>query len=129
MTQSKNNFSGLHHVSLLVSDLQRSSNFYIDVLGLEQDDSRPKLPFPGIWLKIGAQQIHLLCLDKITTGTGAEHPGRDSHCAFSVSDINMIEEALKQQGIPYHMSKSGRRALFCRDPDGNGLEFVELQTE
>lgn len=126
MTLLKNNISGLHHVSLLVSDLQRSTNFYIHVLGLEQDESRPELPFQGMWFKIGAQQIHLLCLDKIASGTGAEHPGRDSHCAFSVSNINMIEEALKQEGIPYHMSKSGRRALFCRDPDGNGLEFVEL---
>jgi len=24
------------------------------------------------------------------------------------------------------MSSSGRQALFCRDPDGNGLEFIQL---
>ena len=119
-------FSGLHHVSLLVSDLQRASSFYINVLGLEEDTSRPEMAFPGMWLKIGAQQIHLLCFDKTASGTGSKHPGCDSHCALSVSDISKVEEIMKRAEVPYHMSKSGRRALFCRDPDGNGIEFVEL---
>ncbi|MCK5360939.1 MAG: VOC family protein, partial [Gammaproteobacteria bacterium] len=67
-------FSGLHHVSLLVADLQRASNFYINTLGLEIDTSRPEMVFPGMWLKIGSQQIHLLCFDETSSGTGAEHP-------------------------------------------------------
>jgi glyoxylase I family protein len=29
-------------------------------------------------------------------------------------------------GIPYTLSRSGRRAIFCRDPDGNALELIEL---
>jgi glyoxylase I family protein len=124
---SKNNLiAGLHHVSLLVADLQRASNFYINTLVLEIDASRPEMAFPGMWLKIGTQQIHLLCFDKTASGTGAEHPGRDAHFALAVSSVNRIEEILSAKGIPFHMSKSGRRALFCRDPDGNGLEFVEV---
>lgn len=119
-------FSGLHHVSLLVADLQRASNFYINTLGLERDTSRPDMAFPGLWLKIGSQQIHLLCFEEISSGTGAEHPGRDAHCALAVSSISRMKEILRQEGISFHMSKSGRRAIFCRDPDGNGLEFVEV---
>ena len=121
-----NLFSGLHHVSLLVTDLERAGNFYINLLGLVKDNSRPEMAFPGMWLKIGTQQIHLLCFDKTVTGTGAEHPGRDAHCALAVSSVSRIEEILGSENIPCHMSKSGRRALFCRDPDGNGLEFVEV---
>ena len=34
-------------------------------------------------------------------------------------------EALADAGVVYTMSKSGRAALFCRDPDGNGIEFME----
>ncbi|MEE8429299.1 MAG: glyoxalase, partial [Gammaproteobacteria bacterium] len=30
---------------------------------------------------------------------------------------------LESAGIPYNQSRSGRQALFCRDPDGNALEF------
>ncbi|MFW2440631.1 MAG: VOC family protein [Arenicellales bacterium] len=124
---TKNNlFSGLHHVSLLVSDLQRARSFYINALGLEEDTSRPEMAFPGMWLKIGNQQIHLLCFDKTASGTGFKHPGRDAHFALAVTAISKVEEIMKRIEVPYHMSKSGRRALFCRDPDGNGIEFVEI---
>lgn len=124
---SKNDLiSGIHHVSLLVEDLPRASNFYINILGLEKDTSRPDMAFSGMWLKIGTQQIHLLCLDKTASGTDAEHPGRDAHLALAVSSASKIEEILKLEDIPCYRSKSGRRALFCRDPDGNGIEFVEV---
>lgn len=122
---SVNQYSGLHHVSLLVSDLPRASDFYLRVLGLEQDHSRPEMAFPGIWLNIGSQQIHLINLDKNIAGMGTEHPGRDVHFAISVNNINKIEQVLKREEVAFHMSKSGRKALFCRDPDGNALEFIE----
>lgn len=123
---TNNLFAGLHHVSLLVADLQRASDFYISTLGLEKDTSRPDMAFPGMWLKTGAQQIHLLCFDKTASGSGAEHPGRDAHFAMAVSSVSQIEEILKLKEIPCYRSKSGRQALFCRDPDGNGIEFVEV---
>lgn len=122
---SDNHYAGLHHVSLLVSDLSRACDFYLRVLGLEQDCSRPDMAFPGIWLNIGPQQIHLICLDRTSAGSAADHPGRDAHFAISVKDINKIVEELKRGGIAFQMSKSGRKALFCRDPDGNAIEFIE----
>lgn len=118
-------YTGLHHVSLLISDLNAAKAFYIDVLGMEIDDGRPNLDFPGLWLKVGSQQIHLLLLDRTASGTGHEHPGRDAHAAITVKNIAPLQKALESAGIIYSMSRSGRRALFCRDPDGNGLEFVE----
>jgi len=118
--------SSLHHVSLLVTDLKRAGNFYINILGLEEDRSRPEMAFPGMWLKLGIQQLHLLSLSSTFAGTGAKHPGRDAHFAVAVDDIRTIEEILMREEIPYYMSKSGRQALFCRDPDGNGIEFVEV---
>ena len=119
-------YTGLHHVSVLVTDLERARNFYLEVLGLEEDTSRPDMSFPGLWLKAGHQQIHLLALDSAATGTAAESPGRDAHFALAVSDVSHIENRLRERSIPYNMSQSGRRALFCRDPDGNGIEFIEL---
>jgi glyoxylase I family protein len=32
--------------------------------------------------------------------------------------------ALDGARIAYTLSRSGRAALFCRDPDGNALEFI-----
>jgi len=42
-----------------------------------------------------------------------------------VNDLEELMRRLAAAGIAYTLSKSGRSALFCRDPDGNALEFVE----
>jgi glyoxylase I family protein len=120
------NIMAIHHVSLLVSDTGRALMFYQGVLGLEVDDSRPVMKFPGAWLQVGAAQIHLLQLPDALRGMELpEHGGRDRHVALSVSDLDGVVAALEVAGIAYTLSRSGRRALFCRDPDGNAIEFVE----
>ena len=114
------------HASLLVKDTARSLVFYCDVLGMEVDDSRPDLGFPGAWLKVGGQQIHLLELPNPDPVQGRpDHGGRDRHTAMQVTDIEMLQSKLQAADIPFTRSKSGRKALFARDPDGNALEFVE----
>ncbi len=114
------------HVSLLVSDTERALIFYRDVLGLSVDSSRPDLGFPGVWLNVGEQQIHLLELPNPDLTEGRpEHGGRDRHTAFNISDIESLIKLLKENAIEYTRSHSGRNALFCRDPDGNALEFIE----
>ncbi len=116
----------LHHVSLLVADTARSLEFYGGLLGLEVDPARPDLGFPGAWLKIGSRQIHLLELPNPDPVLGRpEHGGRDRHTALLVSDLRRLAERLERAGVGYRMSRSGRAALFCRDPDGNTLELIE----
>jgi len=116
----------IHHVSLIVNDTNRALKFYCDVLGLPQAD-RPDLGFPGAWLQVGeVQQIHLLELENPYAQVKLpEHGGRDRHAAFSITELAALAERLAADGIAYRMSSSGRRALFCRDPDGNTLEFIE----
>ncbi len=114
----------LHHASLLVSDTQKSLRFYKDILGMQQTQ-RPDLPFPGAWLKVGDQQIHLLELDNPDPTSGrAAHGGRDRHVALTVLDLTPIKQALEQTDTPFTLSISGRQALFCRDPDGNAIEII-----
>ncbi|MEW5790417.1 MAG: VOC family protein [Pseudomonadota bacterium] len=116
----------LLHVSLLVSDLEQARVFYEDVLGLAPLPERPPLPFPGVWYATGRQQIHLIALpnpDK--DAPRPEHGGRDRHAAFAVTDLDRLRQALEAAQVPYTLSRSDRRALFCRDPEGNALEFVE----
>jgi glyoxylase I family protein len=119
--------SGIHHASLLVADTARSLAFYCDLLGLERDLARPDLGFSGAWLWLGRQQIHLIELpDPCEGATLPEHGGRDRHIAVIVKDVNTLAGRLDRSGVHYTHSRSGRRALFCRDPDGNALEFVEI---
>lgn len=118
--------SGLLHAGLLVADLERARRFYEDVLGLAPCP-RPDLPYPGVWYDLGCgQQLHLMNLPNPDAGSQRpEHGGRDRHVALAVRDMAALKSRLDAAGIPYTASRSGRAALFCRDPDANALEFVE----
>ena len=119
-------FTGLHHSSLVVENLDKALNFYCKVLGLKKNSGRPEMAYDGAWLDVGAQQVHLLNLPRTERSLQhVEHVGRDRHTAIHVNNIAAIADILKQHDIIFSMSSSGRQALFCRDPDGNGLEFIE----
>jgi len=116
----------MHHVSLLVADTVRALDFYHGILGIPVDDSRPELGYPGAWLQTGAQQIHLLELaGPADSRSVTAHGGRDRHFALTVDKLDAFRERLDARGIAYTLSRSGRRALFCRDHDGNAVELIE----
>jgi glyoxylase I family protein len=116
----------LNHVSLLVRDTARALQFYHGLLGLAIDHTRPDLGFPGAFLNTGNAQIHLLELaPPAAQDAGGKHGGRDRHVALEVVDLEAVVAALEHAGVACTLSRSGRRALFCRDPDGNAVELVE----
>lgn len=116
----------IDHCSLIVSNTIEALEFYRVILGLELDESRPDLGYPGAWLKVGNSQIHLLEVpNPDSVDDRPEHGGRDHHVALQVSVLDIIVQRLDEAGITYSMSKSGRKALFCRDSDGNAIELLE----
>jgi len=123
----------LHHVSLLTSDTQRTVKFYVDVLGFEVatgSAKRPQLKFPGEWLVAGPDglAIHLIELPNPDPVEGRPaYVGHDRHTAFSIEDLDTLIASLGSAKVPYRLSSSGRKAAFFRDPDGNGLEFIEIK--
>ena len=121
--------TGIHHTTFLSADLSRSRGFYEAILGLQADTKRPAMSFAGIWYDVSAgQQIHLMLLPDPEAGLQRpQHGGRDRHVALTVSDMDRLIARLDSAGIAYTLSQSGRRALFCRDPDQNALEFIEVK--
>ena len=122
---------GIHHATFLISDLERSLAFYQGLLGLALDGRRPaSMGFPGAWLQLpSGQQLHLMQLPNPDPVEGRpEHGGRDRHCAFTVADLPGLLRRLEDAGVPFTESRSGRAAAFCRDPDGNALEFIGATT-
>lgn len=126
MTKDKSLVKAIDHCSLIVAETAKALEFYMDILGLELDDSRPDLGYPGAWLQLTNGQIHLLeVANPDPVENRPEHGGRDRHLALQVSDLTEIIQRLENVGITYSKSKSGRAALFCRDFDGNAIELVE----
>ena len=126
MPQDDHLVKSLDHCSLIVANTSKALEFYEGILGLEVDESRPDIGYPGAWLQVGSSQIHLLEVpDPYASINRPEHGGRDNHVALQVSDLDEIIRRLQAAGIAYSKSKSGRMALFCRDFDGNAVELVE----
>ncbi|KAI3991967.1 hypothetical protein MKX01_012912 [Papaver californicum] len=97
--------------------------------GLEINEARPndKLPYKGVWLWVGSEMIHLMELPNPDPLTGRpEHGGRDRHTCIAVRDVSKLKVVFDKAGIPYTLSKSGRPAIFARDPDANALEFTQV---
>ncbi len=116
---------GVDHVSLLVSDARQARDFYAEVLGLVELP-RPDLGFPGAWLSLGGgQALHLLELSTPDEVDGRPaHGGRDRHFALRVETTAPFAGRLEAKGLAFTRSRSGRDALFFRDPDGNAVELV-----
>ena len=114
----------LLHASFLVEDTERALRFYQGVLGLELDSSRPDLGFPGAWLSIGEQQIHLIQLPNPDSKERPAHGGHDRHIAMQVEAIDVIKGRLEEASINFTVSKSRLDVIFIRDPDGNTLELI-----
>jgi len=122
--------TGGHHVALTVTDLDRSTEWYSDLLGMEvvfqgEDETvRFKvLAHPGSGWIVGLRQYAGKPGDRFDEfRTGLDH------FAFAVSsaeDLRMWEAELEKRGITYTPTAEtpiGTLVVF-RDPDNIQLEF------
>jgi glyoxylase I family protein len=117
---------GLHHISLNVTDLDRSVAFYRDVVGL-QPMERPPFDFSGAWFAVGetGQQLHLIVYQGETLRQGGIQ-SRDGHFAVRVSSFKETRLWLERCGVPYDArprAKAGFPQIYILDPDRNIIEF------
>lgn len=125
--------TGLHHVSLAVTQLERSRSFYRDVLGL-QEIERPPFDFAGAWFRVGQGQLHLIVHPHPTLRTGGVD-SRDVHFALRVHSYRTAVAQLRARGygpdVPSELlrlrenpaGRAGFPQIFLLDPDRHVIEL------
>jgi len=112
----------LNHVALHVADVERSRQFFRDVMRLEEI-ARPAFDFPGAWFRLGErQELHLIGGRELE----ARSHNRGNHWALLVDDLDAWEAHLKQVGyptLPRRRRPDGAGQIFLIDPDGHYLEL------
>ncbi|SFJ78043.1 Catechol 2,3-dioxygenase [Halobacillus dabanensis] len=120
-------YEGIHHVSLLVKDIEQAKHFYKEVLGFEESPDRPDFGFPGAWFQVGSTQIHLIEYKEGRTFRGTTTiDSRDGHFAIRVKDIEAFIRRMKEKQVEIlnkPENKTEWHQVYISDPDGNVIEF------
>ncbi len=114
--------AGINHVSVVAFDLDESTRFYVDELGLEPLPT-PNFGFPVIWLRAGDRQLHLF-----------ERPGEPpthAHFGLEIDEFMPIYRRLKEIDALDHVTfgnamyelPDGGIQMYARDPAGNLVEL------
>lgn len=123
----------LHHVAVIVTDLERSSAFYRGLFGLEPI-ARPLFSIPGRWLGVGDLQIHLTVYRDGNFRSKAVD-NDDIHFAFNTDDFEGFVSRAKTMGfleegaaddpkrmIVKRQGMAGFPQCYLLDPDRNIIE-------
>lgn len=127
--------STIHHIAIIVSDLQAAKDFYVNKLGFEiiRENYREPRDDWKLDLRIGdgddAVELELFAEpDPPRRVTRPEACGL-RHLAFRVADIESAVAALAEQSIPCEPIRydeyTEKRMTFFFDPDGLPLELHE----
>jgi glyoxalase family protein len=128
--------AGLHHITLLVADVERSMGFYRNLLGMRlvkqtvnPDDSTARHLFFGD--EEGRPGTVITCLEYPQLPAGTVGVGSTHHFALTVETEEELQgwhEYLSGQGVPCTdvMDRTYFKSLYLRDPDGHIVELATL---
>jgi catechol 2,3-dioxygenase-like lactoylglutathione lyase family enzyme len=126
----------LDHGALLVADEQRAREFYVGGLGLTEVPRPANFDFPGLWVAVGDQQLHIIG-ESEAGRAGAVHPGYRpdelalgyaTHVALAVADLDGYLAQLRERGIELvggpRDRGDGVQQAYVTDPDGHVIEVM-----
>ena len=109
--------TGLNHLTLAVSDLDRSINFYSELLGFSIRMRGPS----SAYLEAGTLWLALVFDSQVRRGPLPEY----SHAAFSIAaaDLPLLAQRLTNAGVACWQESDGPDSFYFVDPDGHKLEL------
>jgi len=116
----------IHHVSLTVSDLERSREFYRDIFGFKEIQ-RPAFSFPGAWFQVGdRQQLHLIVHTDPTFRGPKGIDTRDVHFALRVRSYRAALDALHSRGYSETAAEGDPKRMVARPHPTAGFPQIYI---
>lgn len=125
--------SCLHHIAIIVSDYEKSKEFYVEKLGfcVVRENYRPERGDWKLDLKFGGAELEIF--SRPTAPERPGWPGQEArglrHLAFRVENIESVVAELESMGIPCEPIRrdefTHEKMTFFKDPDGLPLELHE----
>jgi catechol 2,3-dioxygenase-like lactoylglutathione lyase family enzyme len=114
------NVTQIDHVSVLITDVERSRRFYRDLLGLKEIARPRTFDFVVVWFDLGNQHLHLLLKDRAD-------PPSPRHFALRVADCAAARAYFRAHGVPTEETTPIPSAdrFFIHDPDDNRIEIIQ----
>ncbi|XP_050365084.1 glyoxylase I 4-like [Argentina anserina] len=119
----------LNHISLVCRSLEKSLDFYQNVLGFFPIRRPGSLDFNGAWLYNYGIGIHLLQAEDPQTLPKISYINpKANHISFQCESMSKVENKLKEMKIEYVTSSVEEGGinvdqLFFHDPDGTMIEI------
>ena len=119
----------IHHVAIIVSDYQRSKEFYVDKLGFPviRENYRPDRGDWKLDLACGDIELEIFVQDWAPERPDKPEARGLRHLAFKVEEIEKTVAELESLGIPCEEIRldgyTGKKMTFFFDPDGLPLEL------
>lgn len=122
--------SGTHHVAIMTHNLEALRHFYVDLLGLQVVGNVKRTDINILFVSAGDTAIELV--ERKTPEAPRRGGDGWDHIAFEVADLEQAVAELQQQGVAFHTlprdfptERPHFRLAFCKDPDGNDVEFIQ----
>ncbi|KAL2332452.1 hypothetical protein Fmac_020033 [Flemingia macrophylla] len=124
----------VNHISLICTSLEKSINFYQNLLGFFPIRRPGSFDFHGAWLFGYGIGIHLLQAEdpeNVTRKTKINP--KDNHISFQCEKMEAVENKLEEMEIEYvraTVEESGIKVeqLFFHDPDGFMIEICNCDS-
>ncbi len=143
--------TGIHHFSITCSDADRSLAFYRDLFGLVLVADREVEPHGFVERVTGVPVARVRIVHLQGYGVNFEllefkeprgdrrarglHEAGSAHLCFVADDLDAEYERLKELGASFRSPRpvtvvggpnDGGKGLYVDDPDGNGVEIIQL---
>ena len=144
--------SDIHHLGMTVSDIERSIEFYRDLLGMELIGRRPSVTADYVAKQTGYDSVELnVASFRVGPGSkqslevvqymthagepsdGATNRAGNSHLCLLVDDLKTAVSELSEAGVAFKSDpveitagpNNGGLVIYLSDPDGYTLEMFQ----